>query len=440
LEFLLALTYAVLFIFIIHRWKFFKNEGISPFSISLIFFLKLLFGAGLWLIYTEYYPYRQTSDSLRYFDDAAVLYESFKANPIHYLQILTGINAEAEELSHYYQDTFNWYKPYDYGLYNDNRTVIRAILLFFPFSLGYYAPQIVFFCFISLIGLMGIFKSAYPFLKQKKQELAFAVFLLPSMLFWSSGVLKEGILILGFGLFTYYLFNLLIVSPPKWKYIVWALLTFILLILVKGYVLLAIIPAGASLLVLKFTGNKYSGWKFLATHALILIGAINLYRINPNLDVLYYLHQKQGDFINVAEQFPTGSYIKTQRFEAHWSSLITNGPEAIANALFRPTIFEAHSFMMGVAAMENFMILLICGILFMHFKRPKEEQLPLLWFSVFFTISLAAIIGFVTPVLGAVVRYKIPLLPSLIIIFIIISDKEKLIKRFPFMNFLYKKI
>jgi hypothetical protein len=44
----------------------------------------------------------------------------------------------------------------------------------------------------------------------------------------------------------------------------------------------------------------------------------------------------------------------------------------------------------------------------------------------FFTLTLGALIGWVTPVLGAIVRYKIPLLPFLLIIPIYYMDTEKL--------------
>jgi hypothetical protein len=46
----------------------------------------------------------------------------------------------------------------------------------------------------------------------------------------------------------------------------------------------------------------------------------------------------------------------------------------------------------------------------------KKETNPLLLTAVYFTITLGALIGWVTPIVGAIVRYKIPLLPFFIII------------------------
>ncbi|HET6244165.1 MAG: hypothetical protein H0V01_07305 [Bacteroidetes bacterium] len=432
---LLALIYSLLFIFLIYRLDFFKVEGLSSKAIPGIFLLKILCGFILWLIYTHFYNYRDTSDAFKYFDDAAIIYNSLFVNPLHFLQMLSGVNAEGEHLMVYYEQTTHWFKEYDYGLYNDNRTVIRLNAFVYLFSFGHYAVHIVFWCFLSLSGLVAIFKMIHPILTDKTKELVFAVFLLPSVLFWGSGVLKEGILLFSFGLFLYY-FNKIVYEKFSIKSLAWITGTFILLIFTKGYVLLALIPSIASLTVIKVTSNKYIGLKFALTHLVVLLIAINLYRIDQEFDVLFYLFQKQKDFINVAELMDAKSFIKTRIFEPNWKSLFLNTPEAVFNVLTRPFIFESTGILILAAALENLMIMGIAILFICFYKKPNKEQLPLLFFSVFFVLSLAAIIGFVTPILGAIVRYKIPLLPFLLTIFIIFLDKDKLIEKFSFFKFL----
>jgi hypothetical protein len=44
--------------------------------------------------------------------------------------------------------------------------------------------------------------------------------------------------------------------------------------------------------------------------------------------------------------------------------------------------------------------------------------------------------GLITPVMGAIVRYKVPALPFLMILLVMLIDKEKLIKKIPFLKFL----
>ncbi|MDQ3192066.1 MAG: hypothetical protein M3Q58_10770 [Bacteroidota bacterium] len=403
-----------------------------------IFLLKIFCGAIVWAIYTYYYDYRNTSDAFKYFDDAGVIYSALFNNPIHYLQMITGINADNESLLVYYEQTNHWFKQYDYGLYNDNRTIIRLNALVYLFSFGHYAVHIVFWCFMSFTGLVALFKLFSSFIKDKTPELVFAVFLLPSVLFWGSGVLKEGILLFGLGMLVYH-FHLLLNKEFNTKSLIWILFSLIILILTKGYILLALIPGLASLIVIKFTGNRFIGLKFTLTHLIILVIATNLHYIDKELDVLFYLHQKQKDFINVAELMEAGSFIKTRIFDPNWKSLFLNTPEAVFNVLARPFIFESSKVFILAAAVENLLIMLLALLFITFFKKPKKEQLPLLFFSLFFVISLAAIIGLVTPVLGAIVRYKIPLLPFLLIVFLLFFDKDKFINKFPSLKFLQNK-
>jgi hypothetical protein len=43
-------------------------------------------------------------------------------------------------------------------------------------------------------------------------------------------------------------------------------------------------------------------------------------------------------------------------------------------------------------------------------------------------------IGLVTPILGAIVRYKLPLMPFILMIIFTFTDIEKLIQKFPFIK------
>ena len=430
--FLLTILYTILFIFLIYKLKFFQNSCLKPKVISGIFLLKIFFGLMLWAVYAWHYGDRNTSDSFKYFDDASFIYNALFINPVHYLQMVTGFHADDPELMSYYENMKSWFKKYDYGLYNDNRTVIRFNALAYLFSFGFYPVHIVIWCFISLTGLMAVFKSVYPMLKDKGKELIVAVFLLPSVLFWGSGVLKEGILLFAFGLAIYH-FNKLINNKYNLKTIAWTLASFSLLVFTKGYVVLALLPGLLSLIIVKITGNKYTGWKFFLTHLVLLFIVLNLYRINQEYDMLFYLYQKQKDFINLSGITEAKSFIETRIFEPSWKSLFLNGPEALFNVLARPLIFESSGLLILAAAAENLILLTIGLLSLIFFKKPERSQLPLLFFSIFFVISLSLIIGYVTPVIGAIVRYKIPMLPFFLIIFIIIADKEKIIKKLPFL-------
>ncbi len=79
-----------------------------------------------------------------------------------------------------------------------------------------------------------------------------------------------------------------------------------------------------------------------------------------------------------------------------------------------------------MAAAENMLIvgLLIFVVLF---AMKKKKVTPFILLCICLVIFLFTLIGLITPVLGAMVRYKVPGLPVLMFLVIYFYDKEKLL-------------
>ncbi|MGZ4056834.1 MAG: hypothetical protein ACXVPY_07960 [Bacteroidia bacterium] len=418
--------------------KFFDIESLSHRTISGIFILKIVFGLILWAIYTFYYTNRSTADIYKYFDDSKIVFDTLKTNPTHFFKMLFGIGNNTPEFQQYYDHMNYWARKIDSNIYNDSHTIIRFNTLVRFFSFGYYNVHTVFICFLSLIGLTAIYKTFIPFLQDKKRELIFVVFLLPSVLFWGSGVLKEGLIFFALGLLIYYtnqLFSL--------KAILICIGVGLLLALSKFYVWLAIFPG----LLFMIWINRNNSKVFLKfTIILIVIGAIglNIDSFSSIQNPLVTLAQKQIEFNQLAvgeivdaqhNPIPVaGSIIKINPLEPTLFSVIKNSPQAFINTFLRPYLWELKSPMMFMAGLENIFIIafiLICII----FIKPIAS-IP--WEYVLFCLSFVAIqfliIGETTPVLGAIARYKVPALPFLMIAFLFISDKNKLLKLLPILK------
>jgi len=428
MKILLPLTYFFLFFFLIYKIDFFFIGGISRRFLSLIFLLKIIFGLILWAIYTYYYTDRTTSDIFKYFDDAKVLNEIIKTHPIYYFQLVFGLYMDPDYLQPYILKTQFWDNPLEYSIFKENRIVIRFNAIVYLFSFGYYHVHTVVMNFVALLGLTAIYKTFYPIMKTKKNELIVVVFLIPSVLFWGSGVLKEGILLFALGFLIYYFHKIIF---EKWtiKNTFWVIVSAFLLLLTKGYVVYAIIPSLISLVVIRMTGIKWSGLKFLCIHIIIGTLAFAYFRTNSYIDLFETLRQKQENFINVANTTKAGSFIQTKILEPTAFSVVKNTPEALLNTLLRPYLLEAKSPMILLSALENFIFILLILLSVFFFKKPTKEQLPLFYMSVFFVLILADLTGLITPILGAIVRYKVPFLPFLAIVFILLIDTEKIWKR-----------
>lgn len=109
------------------------------------------------------------------------------------------------------------------------------------------------------------------------------------------------------------------------------------------------------------------------------------------------------------------NYFDIGGFDGTWSGLISKFPVATSAGLFRPYLWEARSFVMALGGMENLWLLLLAlGTLYKagpRFLVRCLSSIPILLMAFLFAIMFAFLIGVTTPNFGALVRFKIPLVP-----------------------------
>ena len=402
-------------LFLIHRWKVMRIKGLSPWWISAAFLLKVMIGVAVWFIYSQVYDIpRSEADVFKYFDDGLVLAEAYQESPLLFMELFTDQASSDQSLK--YQHRLNyWERSYDLIQINDNRSMIRVNALLAFISKGDYHVHSIVFNFIALLGLILLFKGLsglYPF-----EPWVFIVcFVLPpSLLFWASAPLKEALVLLPMGMLLYSIKDIDRIGPQKWLLFI----AIVCSVFIKPYVGLAMLPG---FLFLVFSAR----WKgrltllFIMIHALILAG-LYVSQFLPSLDVVAILSVKQKDFFNVAQSVDAGSVVDIPRFHDLWT-FIQACPSAIWRTYFRPGVWEIRSMLDGVAALENMGYLLLLGLAVM--KRSKQIDKRMLLFCLSFIVRMAVLIGTVTPVLGASVRYRVPALPFLLLLMYIIIDRS----------------
>jgi hypothetical protein len=493
MEIALSGLYFCLFIWIIHRMKFFSMQEISPRGLSLIFGLKVMAGIALWWVYTYYYTDRSTADIYKYFDDSKVMYGALYTHPTDFLKMLFGIGNNTSHFDVYYSQMHNWARQYESNLYNDSHTIIRFNALLRFFSFGFYQVHAVFLCFLSLLGLTAIYKTFIPFLSGKEKLAVISVFLFPSVLFWASGVLKEGILFFGMGLLIHSWFKLWF-DRFSFLQVIIILLATLLLLATKFYILVSLTPGLIYIAWIGISGRKKTTVKF-AVVMLIYCGlGLSVKWLFPAYDPLQVLAIKQQDFISLAQggallrtdtaivflnneqrrnnliEIPntktyqiqpgtpfcywhdynadadtlfgkqsdkatvfsmeqdmprSGSLIPIRILKPTIPSFLQCLPGAIVNSFFRPLPFEARGILLIPSTLEIIfysIFILFCLI----YRKKKEIPTELILFCLSFVVILYTITGMTTPVLGALVRYKVPGIPFLLLAFLFLLDLEKL--------------
>lgn len=422
MSYLLLIIYLLALSFIIWKAPFFQTKHFSSKIVLCIFYIKFLAGVSVYLVYAYYYDARASSDIFKYFDDGNIIFSALSQNPVDYLRMVTGIGADSPHLIKYYDTCSFWLKDFNYGLFNDNRTVIRFNALVRLISMGNIHIHTLFMSFLSFSGLWALYKVFIPHFNKQKYLLVLVLFFMPSVIFWSSGLLKEGILMFAFGFLIYFFQKLL--QQFKASYLLGTLLSVLILLISKFYVLLAALPGLVFIIVIKRTGKKWFFYKLAAIH-LLLVAMFWFSQPITGYNLPHILAKKQNDFINYTHSLKkVGSQVELERLQPTMVSIIKNTPEALINSFFRPTLFEAQGATMLMAAIENALLTLALALMIV-FYTPHNVKNPMLWFSISFVIILFTLSGLTTPVLGALVRYKAPALPflGLTLMYLINFDK-----------------
>lgn len=478
---------ATFFLFVIIRSRFFRNSELSPAFLPLVFLLKIAAGLALWYIYTYYYTDRSTSDIWKYFDDSEIMFQAAKQSPLDYLKMVTGIADDSPHIIQgYYQKMNFWYQQFDSPFFNDGRTMIRLNALFRLISFGNYHVHTVLMCFLSLGGLQLIYRVLQKSHSGWGIATAGVVFLLPSVVFWGSGVLKESLLWLTLGSLLWSVFlskNHIII-----RFIIGGLSAWLIAV-TRLYVLAALVPA--------FTGwwitrrFTWPVWKSTSLLLLVVVASMLLLRLWPSTDAIRLITIKRNDFINLARggtymydstrvlhldaahhdalirvndtlvrvrqgtpmrswsitsdfmdtlhiasfnekgtfklisDLPrAGSLTSTTYLQPTFTSVLRITPKALFDILLRPLPHEARSITLLPAAIES--VLLIVLFLFMLYARRRASDAPLAVFCIVFVLLLLAVTGLTTPVTGAAIRYKSIALPFLLMLLLMYANPNKL--------------
>ncbi|MDD2411930.1 MAG: hypothetical protein RBS19_06435 [Bacteroidales bacterium] len=415
----IAIAYLGLLSFIIAKSKFFRIPFAKK-SLSLILWaVKVMATLSFLLIYSLYEPYQKGNDSRVYFSDGLVLHETAKTNPDAFLRIMFGKEYSQDEKI--ISKMNYWNRSYDSVVPNDNRTIIRINVLMHFVSFGNYMVHLLLMSFFSFIGLMALYKSVVLMNNKQKWISIIPVFLIPSTIFWSSGNIKEPILVFALGMSVWYFFKTM--SYFKISRLLLFLAYMILLFTIKSYVLFLLIPIMMGYLISKRT-NKIPVWAVYSLSYLFMIslGLLVAY-IKPSYSFVHLIYTKNLDFINMVNTFHSGSTFAIPNLESSFVDIMLNTPLAIFNALSRPWIWEADIWPKLLAAIENVFLILAMAYLIYKIDFRKSIRHSFFWFCLIFAISLLALSGLVTPNMGALVRYKSPALPFLFIALSMFGEK-----------------
>lgn len=416
----LTCGYIALFLYLIGRLPFFSTPGLGRKAIGAIFLLKVAAGTAVWWIYSFHYPDRATADIFKFFDDGNVMFGALRSHPLDYLRMITGIGNDSPHFDQrYYSVMNNWYRRYETGYHNDAHTMIRFSALVRIFSFGVYHVHTVFACFLSLTGLVALYKTFAPRVAGAEKAWAAGLFLWPSMLFWGSAPIKEALLLFGLGLFLLQLFRLMH-GTLRWHGWLWLLLGLLVQLSLKSYVLACMLPGLAALWWCRRKKGRPIA-VFAAAYTAAAAAVVVLPWLWPGADVVAAIQQKQRDMLGLVAEIGAGSFVPTTTMEPGLWGLVREIPHALFLSFISPLLTWNLGAMGLVGGLENLALLALLPLGLLWRKAWRQVDLPLFLFCICFVLAMALLIGWTTPVVGALMRYRVPMLPFYTLAFLLFT-------------------
>lgn len=275
----------------------------------------------------------------------------------------------------------------------------------------------------SFFGKLAMFRAFRPlFPEHLHQRLIVGMMWMPSTVFWSSGILKESIAMIGLGAATYGLVRLTDPSKSRLSAALALGVGAVIMGLVKTYILGPFaIAAGAWYYWqrgLRLSGGKaltLRPFHFVVAMALAMGVVIGIGQIFPRyaLDNLV----EEANHLQEVGQRVTGdsTYALTSTAPTSAAGQLALAPLALITALARPFIFEANNIMALVNALEmSFVLGLLLLALYRRGGRESWQVImrsPPLVFALIFVLLFALGVGLTTTNMGTLSRYRIPMMP-----------------------------
>jgi hypothetical protein len=266
------------------------------------------------------------------------------------------------------------------------------------------------------VAMFRAFRNAFP--KAHHRRLLVCATLIPSGVFWASGYLKESIAMLGLGLTVLGIEGVL--RRPNAGTILMAAFGTIFVGLFKPYIIVGCLAGGVAWLFFRSSERteRISPGYVVAALVVAAAGSAAISRLFPTYSLeglaeqaAYY--QQTGATISAGSNFTLGDDFA----EKSLAGRLAYAPLALFTALFRPILIESRSPQIFVNSVETTVVL----VLLARAVRRQGiggiwtlvKRMPMLAFAIAFVLVFGTGVGFTTTNLGTLSRYRMPLVPFL---------------------------
>lgn len=353
--------------------------------------LKLTMGILVGLLYRYYY---QGGDTFAFFEAAIALKKSALSSLDNFVAI-------------FLRNDYTSLPGFRYA-WIPSAFFVKLLSCFALLTGDNYWLTSIYFSIISFFGLWT-WVSVLTRLMANRYLAMIAGFFFPSLLFWSSGILKEALVIPALALLIGLFLKLYLGDKLRTGQVIVAVLLFAVLAILKYFIAAIFLALALAVLVsrriLPATGKWYSEPVTLALMLLLIGGLVSL--LHPNLwpsRMATVIYQNYRAYLEASDP---ETIVVFSHLSSQVTGLILSLPKAVFAGLFMPVWPIPGAQISIFAVIENWALLLLTIAGVTNFSLPGSRDRRLLfWAGMICVITCSGLITLSTPNLGTLARYK----------------------------------
>lgn len=433
----LAFIYFIFIYILAFTYKRIKQKKNPEYKYFILALSLKVFGGMMFAILTIFYY--KGGDSMGYYHGAVCLSDEILNNPSSGIKIL--FSEFNPHLSMYLAPAESAYFMNVNDL--DILTMIKITTVINLLGLYSYGATTVIFSAISFVGIWMAYSNLCKLYPKYSGYLMVSFFMIPSIIFWGSGVLKDTVTMSCMGWLIYCFSNIFIFKRKIIISILITIIASILIIRLKPYILYILLPC---LLIWGQTNLKN-----LIKGSFIRIILIPLIVISIGISTFFVLQKISigagkydiNKLQNTLEGFQSWhGYLNNTLDQSGYSlgeiefsplGYLKVAPSAFSVTFFRPYLWEIRNVPTLIGAIESLLVLLFFLYLLLKLRTQffiiifKNKDIL---FMMIFSVIFGVIVGVSSYNFGALSRYKMPaqllFVTALFLIYNIARDEQKL--------------
>lgn len=413
IDWVIAFGYIVLFFVVVWFYAFFKyREDIAKEFIWL--FMIRIFGGVLFALIFVYY-YNVVGDTFQYWQGGMIMGELFYSDPVAYFSLM---NSEAGEISSEYLRHVEFI---GYSNTDEEWFMTKIVSLFALIGFKSFLVYNVFFGAIAFMGAWQLMRFVREFIPEIKREAFLVLTVVPGILIWSSGLIKDTLTLSCFCFFLFYYSKIVFKKELKISYFIILIISAYIMFRVKPYVLICEIPALAvatyvffkARIQVRFLRRILMPTLLLVLMAVSIIGVVQIAEASEKYR-LETIEKKVKGFQSWHETLGGAYYsIGNGHIDYTVTGVLKAAPEALSHTYIRPFLWEARNVSMLFTAVESFLIFILLLISTRYYIMDPDlrkflHNNHIVVFLFVFALIFGFTVGFTSYNYGALARYKVP--------------------------------